>query len=68
MYDNKAYEKGCHDVYTMLKLRMRWEARSWLTVCTKISDRSTKFKSLTCTTRMSDLNLLPSVQNETKNY
>ena len=62
MYDNnglsinKAGPKGCQVVQTGVQLRMRCNTQSCPSEPTNISDRSTKFRSLMCTTLMSDLN------------
>ena len=70
MYDrnglstSKAWLNGCQVEYIGLQPSIRWDARSYPSVCTKISDLSTKLGSLTCTTLRSGLNLFPSVTKQ----
>ena len=57
---SRAWPNACQVEYTGSTPRIRWDAQSYPFHYTKISDLSTKFRSRTCTTLRSFLNLLVS--------
>ena len=65
---NKAWLNACQVEYTGSTLRIRWDAQSCLSQCTKISDLSTKFRPWMCTALRSFLNLLVSTRKQHKNW
>ena len=65
---SKAWLNACQIEYTGSTLRIKWDARSCPSQCTKISNLSTKFRSQTCTTLSSFLNLLISARKQHKNW
>ena len=65
---NRAWPNACQVEYIGSTSRIRWDARSYLSQCTKISDLSTKFRSWTCTTLRSFLNFLVSAWKQYENW
>ena len=65
---SKAWLNSGQVEYTGSTLRIKWDTQSCPSQCTKISDLSTKFRSQTCTTLRSFLNLLLSTWEQHKNW
>ena len=59
---SRAWPNACQVEYTGSTPRIRWDAQSCLSQCIKFFGLSTKFRSRTCTTLRSFLNLLVSAR------